>query len=184
MPIVELPDHYLSKAAIRRGTKHWIKELTGVDTSKKDGFAFEGTFQSFNATVEVHDGAMFLVYVEDRNGVGRLDGRTVDLLQVVDGKLETVQTWTLDGHAGWALKIRDEVEMLFTSQQKAGTATAPDVAAAVEFARTAGATARAISGRLDQIRDQLGGFSMQIDADLAEIVKQLDSLAAQGLGEG
>lgn len=108
MTILTLPALQLSRSAEMR-SKFWIKHLTSVDTSVGTGFAFSGTFAQFGGTVEVPDGAWFLSYVEDVRSSGRLDGRDVTLYQVRDGELAFVEKWELDGKAGWALKVRDEI---------------------------------------------------------------------------
>lgn len=106
--IVALPPHGLSNAAAGR-SKHWIKKLSGVNTKLTDGFAFEGDFVSFGGTVEVPEGTFFLSYIEYCRGSGRLDGRTVTLYQASNDALHVVKGWDLDGSAGWALHVRDEV---------------------------------------------------------------------------
>ena len=108
MPIITFPDHQLSASAARR-SKFWLKVLTGVDTSKSDGYAFQGTFATYEGTVEVAEGTWVLGYIEDVRSSGRMDGRDVTLYQVRDGALVKVDHWYLDEKPGWALKIRDEI---------------------------------------------------------------------------
>lgn len=108
MTIITLPDHNLSNSAARR-SKHWLKILTSVDATKDNGYAFEGQFASFEATVEVADGTWIMSYVEDVRASGKLDGRDVTLFQVRGTELVEVDGWTLDGSSGWALKVRDEI---------------------------------------------------------------------------
>jgi hypothetical protein len=124
--IVQLPDHFLSNSAARR-TKFWIKRLTGVDTTKSDGYAFLGTFCRFEETVDVPEGTLFMSYIEDTRASGRVDGRDVQILRAADGGLETVCSWKLDDTRGWALKIRDEVAALFPAPTVAPL-TMPDPA--------------------------------------------------------
>lgn len=114
MPIVKLPDHGLSNSAIRRGTKYWIKQLVGVDHTKTDGFAFLGEWNRHNATVEVPEGTLYLSYVEDRSGAGRLRGRDITLYEVRTESVIVVQGWTLDAEPGWALIVRDEIAAYVT----------------------------------------------------------------------
>lgn len=107
MAIITLPDHNLSNSAARR-SKHWIKLLTGVDTSQSNGYAFTGGFARFQETVELSDGAWVLTYIEDTSAT-RVYARDVTLHQVRGGELTEVESWRLDANAGWALKIRDRI---------------------------------------------------------------------------
>lgn len=114
--IITLPDHNLSNSAAGR-SKHWFKLLTGINTTKSDGFAFLGAFHDFGATVEVPEGTWFLSLIEDVRGSGRIDGRDVVLYRVVDGELTTADSWRLDGNRGWALKVRDQIAQLMHDAQ-------------------------------------------------------------------
>jgi hypothetical protein len=108
MVIVELPGHGLSNSAAAR-SKHWIKRLERVDPAKSDGYAFEGVFAKFGATVEVAEGTWYLAYIEDVAGSGRLRGRRVALYRVTAEGVDEVKHWGLDSRPGWALKVRDEI---------------------------------------------------------------------------
>ncbi|MER7002192.1 helix-turn-helix domain-containing protein [Dactylosporangium sp. NPDC000555] len=108
MAIITLPDHNLTNSAARR-SKVWFKALTGIDTSKSDGYAFQGTFANFGETVEVAEGAWLMSLIEDVRSSGRLDGRDVTLYQVRDGKLAEVESWSLGSERGWALLVRDQI---------------------------------------------------------------------------
>ncbi len=108
MAIIKLPDHGLSNSASRR-SKHWIKRLTSVDTSQSNGYAFVGDFARFGGTTEVPEGTWYLSYVEDVAGSGRLYSRTVTLYRLAGEELVTIETWQLDGSAGWALHCRDAI---------------------------------------------------------------------------
>lgn len=114
MTVITLPDHNLSRSAQMR-SKTWIKLLTGVDTTQSDGYAFRGKFASFEATVELDEGAWVMSYIEDVRASGRMDGRDVALYQVRAGGLVKVESWSLDGNAGWALKIRDQIAALMAT---------------------------------------------------------------------
>lgn len=107
--IIELPALNRSASAARRD-KHWIKQLTGVDRTAKDGYAFQGDFVPYGATVEVPEGTWFLGFCEDRSGSGYLRSREVTLWQARDAEALTVAAhWDLDGKPGWALKVRDAI---------------------------------------------------------------------------
>lgn len=114
--IVRLPGHGLSNSAAGR-CKHWIKKLTGVDTTKDTGYAFTGQFTQFHATEEVPPGTWYLSFVEDRAGSGRLRGRDVTLYEARKDDagqpvVAEVESWSLDSSAGWTLKVRDEIARL------------------------------------------------------------------------
>lgn len=141
MPIVVLPKHGLTNSAARR-CKHWIKQLDRVDTSHSAGYAFVGSFRSFEATVEVPDGTWFLSYIEHSTAT-RLTGRTVTVYQVRGTELVEVDEWELDATAGWALKVRDEIAALMAA------AAAPDPDALR-------AERQQLLARLAEINDLLG----------------------------
>jgi hypothetical protein len=128
--IVALPALGLSNSAAAR-SKHWIKRLTGVDTSKSDGYAFTGSWEKFGATVEVPEGTWFLEYIEDVAGSGRLRGRDVVLYQAVtvEGDPAVLKRlgWELGPEAGWALQVRDAIASLVnTAPDEAGPDTDPE----------------------------------------------------------
>lgn len=120
--IVTLPSTGLSNAAASR-SKHWIKLITGVDTSKSDGYAFIGTFRHFEGAVEVAEGAWFLAYIENRRGSGQLTSREVTLYRAIDNDLNVVREWNLDGSAGWALRVRDEIAQLMAEAEQPSEAS-------------------------------------------------------------
>jgi hypothetical protein len=123
--IVTLPEDGLSVSKRQyAGAKSWIRHLTGVDTSKSDGFAFEGPWAKFGASVEVEQGTFFMSYVEDRASTGRIRDRDVELLRVTaEGHLVRVGYWQCGPAAGWALRCRDEIAQILVD------AAVPDVAA-------------------------------------------------------
>jgi hypothetical protein len=114
MAIIKLPDHNLSNSAARR-SKHWMKILTRVNTAASNGYAFEGQFANFEATIEVGEGTWVMSYIEDVRGSGYMDGRDVTLYQVRDGALSEIESWRLDGKAGWALQCRDAIAAHLTA---------------------------------------------------------------------
>lgn len=118
--IVALPPHGLSAAAAARNP-HWIKRLTGVNVRLVAGHVFEGESVQFGDTVDVPEGTFFLSYIEDRRGSGRLDGRTVTLYQASNDAAQVVKGWDLDGSAGWALRIRDEVATMLGAAAASST---------------------------------------------------------------
>jgi hypothetical protein len=108
--IIDLPDDGLSVSKRQyAGAKSWIKLLTGVDVTKSDGYAFEGTFCRFNETIEVPDGTWFLAYVEDKSSTGRLRDREVTLYRVTDGALNEIAFYRTGFGKGWALRCRDQI---------------------------------------------------------------------------
>ncbi len=173
MPILELPDHELSNSAARR-TKHWIKQLTGVDTTKQDGFAFEGQFRDFEETVEVPVGAMFLSYIEDTRGSGRVDGRFVTLWVAREENLEVVQTWTLDAGRGWALKIRDQV-----AHHLAAAASEPAATEALAWVPDV-PTVRQMRDTAQTVQRQLDGRFADLDAHLDELIETMNKMLGGG----
>ncbi len=186
MPIVTLPDHQLSKSAARR-TKFWIKQLTGVDTSKQDGYAFLGTFHEFEETVEVPENTLFMSYIEDTRASGRVDGRHVTLWIVKDGRLEVEWTTYIDTPRGWALKIRDKVAEHYNQIHPLAALVAPadyeEMRAFVDRV-TAGITD--VRKGMIAVRDQVGevpGVSGETRRYLSQVIEAMDRTLGM-LGEG
>jgi len=114
--IITLPEWQDSKTAMRRN-RPWIKILTGVDTTKSDGYAFIGEFAQFGQIVELDEGAYVMVVIPHWSSGGRLYDRTVTLYQVRDGELATVETWCVEVERGWALAIRDKIAAYVNAPQ-------------------------------------------------------------------
>lgn len=172
--IFELPDHGLSSSAARR-SKHWIKTLTGVDREKQDGYAFLGQFHRFDETVEMPVGTFLLSYVEDVSG-SRLYGRTVTLYRVSAGvtPLQVVQHWDLDSGRGWALKVRDQISDLIASTP--APVPPPEVLAWTPHP----ADVRQAHDVIEAVADQLGEFSVQVDADLKAVLELFNKMLGEG----
>lgn len=120
MPVIELPPPSLTRSKEMAGGKEWIKQLDSVDTSKKDGFAFTGTFRKYKETVEVPEGTWFLGYYRDMSTSGYERGHVIILWRVQGAGLVRVRRWNLDAGKGWALKVRDEIAgLLFASVSRA-----------------------------------------------------------------
>lgn len=90
--------------------KQWTKILDRVDTSKANGYAFEGTFVHLRAFIEVPIGTWFLAYGE--MGSRRHATPVVALYRAGEHGLVKVAEYNTLPDIGWALKIRDEVATL------------------------------------------------------------------------
>ncbi len=108
--------------------KHWIKEVAKVDTSKSDGYAFEGPFVK-DGTVEIEiKPTLYLVASETGSAkYHSCDYRVVAM--DAQGDLSKTEIGT-DGEPGWALRIRDQVAALLKSISE--TPAAPTLREAVE----------------------------------------------------
>lgn len=89
--------------------KSWCKLLTGVDTTKTNGYAFEGQFLQCGRKAEVNIGSYLLFY--DEQGSAKHHKPYVNIYRIEpDGNLSNVLDtvgWS------WALDIRDETAKLF-----------------------------------------------------------------------
>jgi len=107
--IVTLHEGPLSNSERGRGAKAWIKELTGIDVDKSDGYAFIGTFAGFGSTVEAQAGTHYLTYQDVVTGRGTLVNRRVKLYRVDVAGLVLAGEWDAGAAGGWALRVRDRI---------------------------------------------------------------------------
>jgi len=106
--IVDLPDYFDSRH------KNWIKEVTGVDVTKSNGYAFQGNFLQVGSTVELPVGTILMYYY----GSGSVKNYTVEVRVrrvTPDGLEDTGISTSRDNRKsrGWALDVRDKVAELF-----------------------------------------------------------------------
>ncbi len=106
--IVDLPDYFDSRH------KNWIKEVTGVDGNKSNGYAFQGNFLQVGSTVELPVGTILMYYY----GSGSVKNYTVEVRVhrvTPDGLEDTGISTSRDNRKsrGWALDVRDKVAELF-----------------------------------------------------------------------
>ncbi|WP_433206875.1 hypothetical protein ACQP1G_20845 [Nocardia sp. CA-107356] len=139
MPIITVPD----PGGNHHG-KRWVKTLTGVDQSKTNGFAFEGTFVNIESLAEVAEGSYLLGYAEDCTSRARVRWVDVTVWQVRDGELDEINGWRLSEPTSktWALAVRDEVAAILDASgsadpEEGGAAVGP-ASAANKSAPTAG----------------------------------------------
>jgi len=87
--------------------KQWSKTLTGVDRSKKDGYAFQGQF--IRSTQELEVGSFILCW--GMEGSRKNSSPCVEVYRVVDDPdfevEEVYRKSSLPDH--WALAVRDEI---------------------------------------------------------------------------
>ena len=86
----------------------WVKEVTGVDKSKSNGYAFEGRFvNSINGLSECGDGLYIVCSIE---GSRRRHKKCVAVFEIKDDEVTKVIDW-VEGN-DWALQVRDRVAEL------------------------------------------------------------------------
>lgn len=88
----------------------WVKEVTGVDTSKSNGYAFEGDFVNYAAKgsqVECGDGLYLVCSIE---GSRKNQRKEVAAYRITGEQVEKVTDWVTGND--WALKLRAEVAEL------------------------------------------------------------------------
>ena len=111
--------------------KQWTKTLTGVDRSKKEGFAFQGKFVDPGRLVEVPVGALFLCYGM-QGSVKYHEHPEVKLFSVTaEGGLESLYE-KADLNRSWALEVRDEVADIVEQRQTARPTLSPEGQAALD----------------------------------------------------
>jgi hypothetical protein len=90
--------------------KCWAKVLTGVDTTKSNGFAFIGNFVKVNELIELPVGVYVLAYQE--TGSERNKDYEAELFITTNNGLEKTGVRVSSSQNDWALKIRDDVKTL------------------------------------------------------------------------
>ena len=86
----------------------WVKEVTGVDKSKSNGYAFEGRFVNpIGGLSECGDGLYIVCSIE---GSRRRQKKCVAVFEIKDDEVTKVIDW-VEGN-DWALQIRDRVAEL------------------------------------------------------------------------
>lgn len=89
----------------------WVKEITEVDTSLKDGYAFIGNLV-YDGTVEIERKPSVYLCVAE---IGSRKNRTTHYRVVVmdaGGQIKPTTIATTDATPGWALRIRDQIKSL------------------------------------------------------------------------
>lgn len=109
--------------------KNWIKRVDAVDTTKTNGYAFEGDLVG-DRTIEVtNTPTVFLV--AGTSGSRKHATTHYRIVVLRDGKLEATDIQADNRDSGWALIIRDRVAALLKELQGAD---APDEFAALREA--------------------------------------------------
>ena len=92
----------------------WVKEVTGVDKSKSNGYAFEGRFVNpISGLSECGDGLYIVCSIE---GSRRHQKKCVAVFEIKDDEVTKVINW-VEGN-DWALKIRDRVAELLNQPKE------------------------------------------------------------------
>lgn len=95
-----------------RFSSNWVKRITAVDTSKQNGYCFQGEFIN-SGTVEItNEPQLFLI--AGTSGSRKNNTTTYLVVVLVNGKLERTEIQTDNGKSGWALRIRDAVAAKLT----------------------------------------------------------------------
>lgn len=106
-----------------RPLKFWTKVLDSVDTSKSNGYCFEGNFTGNPGRsrydddyVELPVGSILLHFWED--GSRRYAHANVTLVRVEpDGSFTELGRWEDMPLRGWALACRDEIAAMLAEQE-------------------------------------------------------------------
>jgi hypothetical protein len=86
----------------------WCKEVTGIDSTKQDGYCFVGEFVR-QGTVEVTlRPTLYLVMTQE--GSMRFHHATYRLVEMdAEGNLTPTDLYTTSAKPGWALRLRERV---------------------------------------------------------------------------
>jgi len=96
--------------------KSWMKELTSVDATKSNGYAFEGNFLKRGMKAEVKVGTLLLQY-DEIGSVKHKEAEVVVYRVEADG--DCTELLKATGRS-WALDLRDDVAELLKRQVPAG----------------------------------------------------------------
>jgi len=90
----------------------WVRRITGIDSSKRDTYAFTGPGFLADGTVQVKLGTprLYLVGGDDGGRYGAKHYRFVEMQP--DGSLVPTPIQETDSKAGWALRVRDRVQAI------------------------------------------------------------------------
>lgn len=95
--------------------KNWAKILTSVDTSKSNGYCFEGEFIQMGRKHELEIGSFILIYTE--SGSRNYHSPCVQLYKVNnDSNLEHLYSKNCPSMNGWALEVRDNIAKIVNEQ--------------------------------------------------------------------
>ena len=90
--------------------QQWVKHITGIDTSKSNGYMYEGEFVE-TGTVETADkNGVYLVMT--RSGSRKYQTSYYRVVRLIDGKLYRTDIATTDEKKGWALRLRESIREL------------------------------------------------------------------------
>lgn len=89
--------------------KRWAKRLINVDSTKTNGYAFEGVFVDTGQPITVKNGELYMVYGE------RSSGSQVGLVRVYESTPKTIGSYGFEflfrsvslNRSKWALEVRD-----------------------------------------------------------------------------
>ena len=94
--------------------KNWAKTITGIDSTKTNGYAFLGDFVPTNRLIEVEDGSLILVYGQTGSSV--LPDVEIELYKVNLGSLDLVYRQDNLNSRSWALEVRDDIATIFHAE--------------------------------------------------------------------
>lgn len=99
----------ISALGIDHRFRHWIKEITGVDQTKSNGYMFEGQFLNDHLVEIDRRDRIFLAAAT--HGSWKYQTTHYRVVLLLDGKLEQTDFYTDNRDRGWALKLREPVTL-------------------------------------------------------------------------
>lgn len=95
-----------------RFSGNWVKTITGLDTSKRDGYMYVGEWVE-RGTVELRRGEQQVFLVAGTEGSRKYQTTTYQVVVINEaGEFEKTGIRTDDDQPGWALRIRDDIAKL------------------------------------------------------------------------
>lgn len=133
--IINLQEQLISMVEGDRRFKSWAKQITSVDTSKANGYAFEGDFVN-SGTVEIDESAkLYLVHTEAGSRKNRVANYNVVKFENGEFTLLDINDSTY-GERGWAIRIRDQVASALAELQDTPSPDFSDLVALAELQDT------------------------------------------------
>ena len=102
----------------------WVKEITGIDRDKKNGYMYEGSFVN-EGTVELDENEHRVFLVASETGSNKYRTMFYQVVELVDGKLvQREELFDDDDKPGWALRMRGGIaDLLQAIEPVAATIT-------------------------------------------------------------
>lgn len=104
----------------------WVKEITGIDRSKNNGYMYEGEFVS-EGTVELDENERRVFLVASETGSNKYRTTFYQVVVLENGELECEDLHDDDDKPGWALRMREGISELLGNVSEERTINIPEI---------------------------------------------------------